>query len=186
MPPTLNAVTKEPQICREPSRISLSWGCSRVSLPEMVRVLFAHLPWLWAVQPGCACSFTMISNPSLLPIPLLTPTCFFQQSSTSSGGVFGSGNATRGGGFFSGLGGKPSQDAANKNPFSSAGGGFGSTAAPSELRRVFPAPRPTHVKASNTNTEETNTERAEAREGLHLHCSTFVVIVVLIRSPPYL
>ncbi|XP_021041053.1 nuclear pore complex protein Nup214 isoform X2 [Mus caroli] len=55
---------------------------------------------------------------------------FGQQSSTSSGSVFGSGNATRGGGFFSGLGGKPSQDAANKNPFSSAGGGFGSTAAP--------------------------------------------------------
>ncbi|XP_055456159.1 nuclear pore complex protein Nup214 isoform X1 [Psammomys obesus] len=52
---------------------------------------------------------------------------FGQQSSTSSGSVFGSGNA-RGGGFFSGLGGKPSQDAANKNPFSSASGAFGSTA----------------------------------------------------------
>ncbi|XP_038960678.1 nuclear pore complex protein Nup214 isoform X1 [Rattus norvegicus] len=55
---------------------------------------------------------------------------FGQQSSTSSGSVFGSGNATRGGGFFSGLGGKPSQDAANKNPFSSASGGFGSTPTP--------------------------------------------------------
>ncbi|XP_007651481.1 nuclear pore complex protein Nup214 isoform X2 [Cricetulus griseus] len=55
---------------------------------------------------------------------------FGQQSSTSSGSVFGSGNSTRGGGFFSGLGGKPSQDAANKNPFSSASGGFGSTATP--------------------------------------------------------
>ncbi|XP_005346146.1 nuclear pore complex protein Nup214 isoform X1 [Microtus ochrogaster] len=55
---------------------------------------------------------------------------FGQQSSTSSGSVFGSGNAARGGGFFSGLGGKPSQDAANKNPFSSASGGFGSTATP--------------------------------------------------------
>ncbi|XP_062063346.1 nuclear pore complex protein Nup214 isoform X2 [Lepus europaeus] len=57
-------------------------------------------------------------------------TVFGQQSSSSSGGVFGSGNTGRGGGFFSGLGGKPSQDAANKNPFSSASGGFGSTAAP--------------------------------------------------------
>ncbi|XP_054376694.1 nuclear pore complex protein Nup214 isoform X4 [Pongo abelii] len=53
---------------------------------------------------------------------------FGQQSSSSSGSVFGSGNTGRGGGFFSGLGGKPSQDAANKNPFSSASGGFGSTA----------------------------------------------------------
>ncbi|XP_027946382.1 nuclear pore complex protein Nup214 isoform X3 [Eumetopias jubatus] len=47
-----------------------------------------------------------------------------------SGNVFGSGNTGRGGGFFSGLGGKPSQDAANKNPFSSASGGFGSAATP--------------------------------------------------------
>ncbi|XP_042537059.1 nuclear pore complex protein Nup214 isoform X2 [Dipodomys spectabilis] len=57
-------------------------------------------------------------------------TVFGQQSPTSSGSVFGSGNAGRGGGFFSGLGGKPSQDAANKNPFSSASGSFGSTATP--------------------------------------------------------
>ncbi|XP_006835054.1 PREDICTED: nuclear pore complex protein Nup214 [Chrysochloris asiatica] len=57
-------------------------------------------------------------------------TVFGQQSSSSSGGVFGSGNTGRGGGLFSGLGGKPSQDAANKNPFSSASGGFGSTATP--------------------------------------------------------
>ncbi|KAL2782177.1 nuclear pore complex protein Nup214 isoform 3, partial [Daubentonia madagascariensis] len=57
-------------------------------------------------------------------------TVFGQQSSSSSGSVFGSGNTGRGGGFFSGLGGKPSQDAANKNPFSSASGGFGSTATP--------------------------------------------------------
>ncbi|XP_045144434.1 nuclear pore complex protein Nup214 isoform X2 [Echinops telfairi] len=55
-------------------------------------------------------------------------TVFGQQSPSSSSSVFGSGNTGRGGGFFSGLGGKPSQDAANKNPFSSAGGGFGSTA----------------------------------------------------------
>uniref|UniRef100_A0A8C4LM16 Nuclear pore complex protein Nup214 n=1 Tax=Equus asinus asinus TaxID=83772 RepID=A0A8C4LM16_EQUAS len=52
----------------------------------------------------------------------------FGQSSPSSGSVFGPGNTGRGGGFFSGLGGKPSQDAANKNPFSSASGGFGPTA----------------------------------------------------------
>ncbi|XP_059514329.1 nuclear pore complex protein Nup214 isoform X3 [Myotis daubentonii] len=57
-------------------------------------------------------------------------TVFGQQSPSSSGSVFGSGSAGRGGGFFSGLGGKPSQDAANKNPFSSASGGFGSTATP--------------------------------------------------------
>ncbi|XP_025769284.1 nuclear pore complex protein Nup214 [Puma concolor] len=49
---------------------------------------------------------------------------------SSSGSVFGSGNTGRGGGFFSGLGGKPSLDAANKNPFSSASGGFGSAATP--------------------------------------------------------
>ncbi|XP_045324545.1 nuclear pore complex protein Nup214 isoform X3 [Leopardus geoffroyi] len=55
-------------------------------------------------------------------------TVFGQPS--SSGSVFGSGNTGRGGGFFSGLGGKPSLDAANKNPFSSASGGFGSAATP--------------------------------------------------------
>ncbi|KFQ77698.1 Nuclear pore complex protein Nup214, partial [Phaethon lepturus] len=44
------------------------------------------------------------------------------------GGLFGAGSGGRGGGFFSGLGGKPSQDAANKNPFSSSSGGFGSAA----------------------------------------------------------
>ncbi|KAL1274325.1 hypothetical protein QQF64_027139, partial [Cirrhinus molitorella] len=46
----------------------------------------------------------------------------------SSGSLFGSntGNASAGSGFFSGLGGKPSEDAANKNPFGSpATGGFG-------------------------------------------------------------
>ncbi|KAM8801424.1 nuclear pore complex protein Nup214 [Rhynchonycteris naso] len=56
---------------------------------------------------------------------------FGQQPSPSSGSVFGSGNTARGGGFFSGLGGKPSQDASNKNPFSAASGAFGSTATPS-------------------------------------------------------
>ncbi|KFQ03911.1 Nuclear pore complex protein Nup214, partial [Haliaeetus albicilla] len=44
------------------------------------------------------------------------------------GGLFGAGSGGRDGGFFSGLGGKPSQDAANKNPFSSSSGGFGSAA----------------------------------------------------------
>ncbi|KAF2985548.1 hypothetical protein EK904_002763, partial [Melospiza melodia maxima] len=48
--------------------------------------------------------------------------------SSSSGSLFGAGSGGRGGGFFSGLGGKPSQDAANKNPFSSSSGGFGSAA----------------------------------------------------------
>ncbi|KGL99029.1 Nuclear pore complex protein Nup214, partial [Charadrius vociferus] len=48
--------------------------------------------------------------------------------SSSSGCLFGAGTGGRGGGFFSGLGGKPSQDAANKNPFSSSSGGFGSAA----------------------------------------------------------
>uniref|UniRef100_A0A8C6K5T3 Nuclear pore complex protein Nup214 n=1 Tax=Nothobranchius furzeri TaxID=105023 RepID=A0A8C6K5T3_NOTFU len=54
------------------------------------------------------------------------------QSSTG-GGLFGSGSAgtaggaAGGGGFFSGLGGKPSEDAANKNPFGSSpsAGAFG-------------------------------------------------------------
>ncbi|KGL76080.1 Nuclear pore complex protein Nup214, partial [Tinamus guttatus] len=55
-------------------------------------------------------------------------TVFGQQPSSSSGGLFGAGSSGRGGGFFSGLGGKPSQDAANKNPFSSSSGGFGSAA----------------------------------------------------------
>lgn len=63
---------------------------------------------------------------------------FGQQPSTnsifgqpaSSGGLFGSGasnsSGSSGGGFFSGLGGKPSEDAANKNPFANAGA-FGQT-----------------------------------------------------------
>lgn len=56
-----------------------------------------------------------------------------QQPQPSSGGsLFGSSLANTagsaaGGGFFSGLGGKPSEDAANKNPFGTAAntGGFG-------------------------------------------------------------
>ncbi|XP_056099785.1 nuclear pore complex protein Nup214 [Rhinichthys klamathensis goyatoka] len=46
----------------------------------------------------------------------------------SGAGLFGSGagNTSSGSGFFSGLGGKPSEDAANKNPFGApAAGGFG-------------------------------------------------------------
>ncbi|KAM5156915.1 nuclear pore complex protein Nup214 [Mantella aurantiaca] len=51
----------------------------------------------------------------------------FGQSSSSGGGLFGSNSSsTGGGGFFSGLGGKPSQEAANKNPFGSSNTGFGS------------------------------------------------------------
>lgn len=52
----------------------------------------------------------------------------FGQSSSSGGGLFGSNNS--GGGFFSGLGGKPSQDAANKNPFGASTGGFGASGSP--------------------------------------------------------
>uniref|UniRef100_A0A8C3USL0 Nucleoporin 214 n=1 Tax=Catharus ustulatus TaxID=91951 RepID=A0A8C3USL0_CATUS len=52
----------------------------------------------------------------------------WSQPSSSTGSLFGAGSGGRGGGFFSGLGGKPSQDAANKNPFSSSSGGFGSAA----------------------------------------------------------
>lgn len=58
-----------------------------------------------------------------------------QQQSSSGGGLFGSCSAnttgsSTGGGFFSGLGGKPSEDAANKNPFGSTAstGGFGQPA----------------------------------------------------------
>ncbi|XP_034997243.2 nuclear pore complex protein Nup214 isoform X1 [Hippoglossus stenolepis] len=58
-----------------------------------------------------------------------------QQQQSSSGSVFGSGSAnpagsSAGGGFFSGLGGKPTEEAANKNPFGAppATGGFGQPA----------------------------------------------------------
>ncbi|XP_073412040.1 nuclear pore complex protein Nup214 isoform X2 [Dendrobates tinctorius] len=53
---------------------------------------------------------------------------FGQQSATSSGGLFGASSGGSGsGGFFSGLGGKPSQEAANKNPFGSSTAAFGSS-----------------------------------------------------------
>lgn len=87
------------------------------------------------ISADVACHFTVNSHPISLPAPFV-----FSQSSSSSGSVFGSGNIGRGGGFFSGLGGKPSQDAANKNPFSSASGGFGSTTTPSKSRTSFPSP----------------------------------------------
>uniref|UniRef100_A0A7M4EB22 Nuclear pore complex protein Nup214 n=1 Tax=Crocodylus porosus TaxID=8502 RepID=A0A7M4EB22_CROPO len=58
---------------------------------------------------------------------------FCQQPSSSSGALFGSGSGGRSGELFSGLGGKPSQDAANKNPFGSSGAGFGSTTSQSNL-----------------------------------------------------
>lgn len=59
---------------------------------------------------------------------------FGQQQSSTSSGLFGSSSGTAGssgsGGFFSGLGGKPSEDAANKNPFGAAAstGAFGQPA----------------------------------------------------------
>ncbi|XP_034752365.1 nuclear pore complex protein Nup214 isoform X5 [Etheostoma cragini] len=60
---------------------------------------------------------------------------FGQQQPSSGGTLFGSNSANTagsaaGGGFFSGLGGKPSEDAANKNPFgtSVSTGGFGQPA----------------------------------------------------------
>ncbi|XP_040208998.1 nuclear pore complex protein Nup214 isoform X2 [Rana temporaria] len=44
----------------------------------------------------------------------------FGQAPATGGGLFGTSGNSTGGGFFSGLGGKPSQEAANKNPFGSA------------------------------------------------------------------
>lgn len=96
------------------------------------------------LSAGVACHFSTTSHPVSLPAPLV-----FQPSSSSGGGMFGSGNTGRGGGFFSGLGGKPSQDAANKNPFSSASGGFGSTATPSKWRRFSPFLGPLMFLASS-------------------------------------
>ncbi|XP_062815098.1 nuclear pore complex protein Nup214 isoform X2 [Anolis carolinensis] len=53
----------------------------------------------------------------------------FGQQPAPGAGLFGSGGGGgRGGGFFSGLGGKPSQEAANKNPFGAGGSAFGSSA----------------------------------------------------------
>ncbi|XP_060613143.2 nuclear pore complex protein Nup214 [Anolis sagrei] len=52
----------------------------------------------------------------------------FGQQPAPGAGLFGSAGSGRGGGFFSGLGGKPSQEAANKNPFGAGGSAFGSSA----------------------------------------------------------
>ncbi|XP_070614586.1 LOW QUALITY PROTEIN: nuclear pore complex protein Nup214 [Erythrolamprus reginae] len=52
----------------------------------------------------------------------------FGQPASSGGVVFGSAGGGRTGGFFSGLGGKPSHEAANKNPFGCPTGGFGASA----------------------------------------------------------
>ncbi|XP_041825842.1 nuclear pore complex protein Nup214 isoform X2 [Melanotaenia boesemani] len=61
-----------------------------------------------------------------------TPGSIFGQQPSTGGSLFGSNAAntagsSSGGGFFSGLGGKPSEDAANKNPFGPtvSTGGFG-------------------------------------------------------------
>lgn len=110
--------------------------CGSESVRTRTNQTSAAFPFVPAVSASC---------PRMWPAAVTShPACFlpviFQQSPSSSGSVFGSGSAGRGGGFFSGLGGKPSQDAANKNPFSSASGGFGSTAAPSKWRK-FSQPR---------------------------------------------
>ncbi|XP_016894404.2 nuclear pore complex protein Nup214 isoform X2 [Cynoglossus semilaevis] len=80
-------------------------------------------------------------QPSAFGCSSATPVFGQQQSSgsvfgqpPSGGGVFGSGSANTASpsssGFFSGLGGKPSEDAANKNPFSptASAGAFGQPA----------------------------------------------------------
>ncbi|XP_063792871.1 nuclear pore complex protein Nup214 [Pseudophryne corroboree] len=71
--------------------------------------------------------FGSSSSGSVFGQPQNTGTAVFgQQPSSSGGSLFGtSTSGTGGGGFFSGLGGKPSQEAANKNPFSAPGSGFG-------------------------------------------------------------
>lgn len=75
---------------------------------------------------------------------LLNSTLLFQQQQPSGGGLFGSSSAntagsSSAGGFFSGLGGKPSEDAANKNPFGTTAspGGFGQPAQTGRLKRYL-------------------------------------------------
>lgn len=67
-----------------------------------------------------------------------------QQQPSSVGSLFGSSSANTavssgGGGFFSGLGGKPSEDAANKNPFgaTSTTGGFGQSNQPGRKTEFY-------------------------------------------------
>ncbi|KAJ8408705.1 hypothetical protein AAFF_G00253400 [Aldrovandia affinis] len=80
---------------------------------------------------GQLAAFGSTSTPSVFGQQASTGTVFGQQPG-SGGGLFGSGASGApvasaiASGFFSGLGGKPSEDAANKNPFgTTATGGFG-------------------------------------------------------------
>ncbi|MGH0165365.1 UNVERIFIED_CONTAM: hypothetical protein FKN15_053666 [Acipenser sinensis] len=87
---------------------------------------------------GQSSGFGPSSNTSVFGQQSNGGSVFGQQQASSGGGLFGSGSGNGagaggggGGGFFSGLGGKPSEDAANKNPFGVAsGGGFGQTSQP--------------------------------------------------------
>ncbi|XP_015222717.2 nuclear pore complex protein Nup214 isoform X3 [Lepisosteus oculatus] len=84
---------------------------------------------------GQSSGFGNAPSTSVFGQPPSGSSVFGQQQSSTGGGLFGSGNnsssvagggAGGGGGFFSGLGGKPSEDAANKNPFgSTSSGAFG-------------------------------------------------------------
>ncbi|XP_075434813.1 nuclear pore complex protein Nup214 isoform X3 [Ascaphus truei] len=80
---------------------------------------FGQPPGFASASPGTVFGQPQNSSPSV----------FGQQPASSGGGLFGtrSGGGGGGGGFFSGLGGKPSQEAANKNPFGSSTSGFGSS-----------------------------------------------------------
>ncbi|KAG7476423.1 hypothetical protein MATL_G00082820 [Megalops atlanticus] len=80
---------------------------------------------------GQPAAFGSTSTPSVFGQQASGGSVFGQQAG-SGGGLFGSGTSGSAGpsggsgGFFSGLGGKPSEDAANKNPFgSTSSGGFG-------------------------------------------------------------
>ncbi|XP_036385877.1 nuclear pore complex protein Nup214 [Megalops cyprinoides] len=80
---------------------------------------------------GQPAAFGSTSTPSVFGQQASGGSVFGQQAG-SGGGLFGSGTSGPAGpsggsgGFFSGLGGKPSEDAANKNPFgSTSSGGFG-------------------------------------------------------------
>ncbi|XP_053329266.1 nuclear pore complex protein Nup214 [Spea bombifrons] len=78
---------------------------------------------------GQSSGFPTSSSGSLFGQSQTPTTSIFGQPS-SSGGLFGSSSAASSGGFFSGLGGKPSQEAANKNPFGASTSGFGSSGSP--------------------------------------------------------
>ncbi|XP_073496808.1 nuclear pore complex protein Nup214 isoform X2 [Phyllobates terribilis] len=79
---------------------------------------------------GFGAGFPPSSSGPVFGQPQNTGSSVFGQSATS-GGLFGASNSGSGsGGFFSGLGGKPSQEAANKNPFGSSAAAFGSSGPP--------------------------------------------------------